>query len=224
MGLHFSECEVNWNLVFSHYKSGHHFAENCHTTKLLISDPQVLLFQVSTETEYCHQALWKMLKWLPFCRKSLYSTIPYCWLSQMLDLWFSESWQKWNIGISHYHKMDKWLPFHEKSSYSKILNYEHAKVWVSTFPSGNGNGLLASVIMKKWKIVIQQNFFIILISFPNLKHLIHWYLLSVPTTNQDILLPQKSYLWSQLNCHIYTDEPPTTSQHLTLLVFEHPPV
>ena len=113
--------------------------------------PQVLLFHFSTETEYCHQALWKCWSGCHFAENPCYSKIPYCWLSQMLDLCFSVSWQKLNIGISHYDKMDKWLPFHEKSSYSKILNYQHPKVWVSTFLSGNGNGLLASVIMKKWK-------------------------------------------------------------------------
>ena len=91
LGLHFSECERNWNVIMSNYKNGHHFAANCHTTKFLISDPQVLLFQVSTETEYWHQALWKMGKWLPFAENHCTAKFPIadspkCWISAFLCL------------------------------------------------------------------------------------------------------------------------------------------
>ena len=58
---------------------------------------------------------------------------------------------KQNISVGHYEKIEKWLPFHKYRSYRKISNYWPPKIWVSSFPSVNGNGISVLAIMKKLK-------------------------------------------------------------------------
>ena len=92
LGLWFSECQPKWNIGISHYEkidSGSHFINIHYMEKFQIIDPpspQVWVsgFQVSTETEYQHQPLWKIEKWLPSHKYASYGKNSNYWPSQSL--------------------------------------------------------------------------------------------------------------------------------------------
>ena len=65
------------------------------------------------------------------CMENFQITTP----SPSLGLCFSECWVKWNISIRYLEKLTKWPP----------------KLWVSAFPSVNGNGTQVLVIMNESK-------------------------------------------------------------------------
>ena len=119
--------------IMKKLKNGCHFFNINHMEKFQITDqPKFgsLVFQVSTGTEYQHQPLWKILKWLPFLQYQLYRKLSITAIMKKLK------------NGCHFFNTNCMETF-------QIINLP--KVWVSGFLSVNGNEISASAIMKKLK-------------------------------------------------------------------------
>ena len=111
------------------------------------------VFHVSIETEYHQQPLWKNWK------MAAISLILIVWKTlqlltpQSLGLRFSECWWKWNISVGHYEKLKNVCHFFNIDLTENFPITDHPKVWISSFPTVDRNGISVSAIIKKLKNV-----------------------------------------------------------------------